>query len=114
TGQEIVETGMLPRVDRYSFTVADTPWVTHEWLTEVLFYLVQQRFGYAGDVALFGLIGALTALTVYATCRLRGLGEPAAAILMLWATAMGMVMANVRPQMLTNLLLAVSVLLLTM
>ena len=114
TGQEIVESGSLPRVDSYSHTATGQPWVAHEWLTEVLFYRAQQSVGYVGNVALFGLLGALTALTVYATCRLRGLGEPAAALLMLWAAALGMGSANVRPQVVTTLLLAVCALLLTL
>ncbi|HEX6655663.1 MAG TPA: hypothetical protein VF153_05565, partial [Candidatus Limnocylindria bacterium] len=114
TGQYIVETGTLPRVDMYSYTVPNRPWVTHEWLTEVLLYSVQLRFGYVGNVVLFGLLGALTALAVYAACRAHGLGEPAAAILMLWAAGMGMGSANVRPQILTTLLLATCTLLLTL
>jgi len=114
TGQYIVETGTLPRVDIYSYTVAGHPWVTHEWLTEILLYVVQQQIGYVGNVVLFGLLAALTLLAVYATCRLRGLGEPAAAMLMLWAAGIGMGSANVRPQLLTTLLLAVCALLLTL
>src|SRR5688572_1602255 len=114
TGQYIVETGTLPRADIYSYTVPDRAWVTHEWLTEILLYVVQQRFGYVGNVVLFGLLGALTALAVYATCRVRGLGEPAAAMLMLWASGIGMASANVRPQIVTTLLLAVCALLLTL
>jgi hypothetical protein len=113
TGQYIVETGTLPRADFYSYTVNGTPWVTHEWLTELFLYLVQEQFGYAANVALFGLVGALTAMAVYATCRAWGLGEPAAIVLTLWAVVMGMGSANVRPQTLTALLLAICVLLLT-
>jgi hypothetical protein len=114
TGQYIVENGTLPRVDIYSYTVPDRPWVTHEWLAEVLLYVVQQRFGYVGNVVLFGAFAALTALVVYATCRVRGLGEPSAAMLMLWAVGIGMGSANVRPQLLTTLMLAVCALLLTL
>jgi hypothetical protein len=113
TGQYIAETGALPRVDIFSYTMAGQPWVTHEWLTQLLLYLVQQRFGYVGNVVLFGLIGMLTALAVYATCRHRGLGEPGAAVLMVGALVMGMGSANVRPQAMTALLLALCVLLLT-
>jgi hypothetical protein len=113
TGQFIAETGTLPRVDIFSYTVAGQPWVTHEWLTQLLLYLVQERFGYVGNVALFALIGMLTSLAVYATCRLRGLGEPAAAVLMIGASVMAMGSANVRPQGMTALLLGVCILILT-
>jgi len=114
TGQYIIEIGTLPRADIYSYTVPDRPWVAHEWLSEVLLYLVQQRLGYVGNVGLFGLLAMLTLLVVYATCRLRGVGEPAAAMLMLWAAGIGMASANVRPQLLTTFLLAVCALLLTL
>jgi hypothetical protein len=75
TGQYIAESGAVPRADLYSYTIAGQPWVAHEWLTELLLYFVQQRFGYVGNVLLFGLIGTLTALAVYATCRLLGWGR---------------------------------------
>jgi hypothetical protein len=113
TGQYILDTRSLPRVDIYSSTAAGTPWTTHEWLTEIGFALGERAFGYAGNVALFGLLGALTAAAVYATCRRRGVGEPGATLLTLWAVMMGLPLANVRPQMITALLVAVTALLLT-
>lgn len=113
TGRLIVETRAVPHTDSYSFTARGQPWVTQEWLTEVLLYTVQRVAGYAGNVALFGVIGAGAALLVYATCRRRGLGEPAAALLMCWSFALGFRLANVRPQLITALLLAASAYLLT-
>ncbi|MBI4491276.1 MAG: hypothetical protein HY690_00580 [Chloroflexi bacterium] len=113
TGQYIYETGTLPRQDLYSYTAVGHPWVTHEWLTELLFYVVQQQMGYVGNVALFGLVGAFTWLAVYATCRRRGVGELGALVLLLWGFGLAIGSANVRPQALTTLLLALSALLLT-
>ena len=113
TGQYILDTRSLPRVDIYSATAAGTPWTTHEWLTEIGFALGERAFGYAGNVALFGLLGALTAAAVYAACRRRGVGEPGATLLTLWAVMMGLPLTNVRPQMVTALLVAVTALLLT-
>jgi hypothetical protein len=114
TGQLIVETGALPRVDGFSYTVAGQAWVTHEWLTQVAFFLIERQFGYAGNVALFALLGGCAALAVYATCRLRGLGEPVAAMLMLATWASWTSLANVRPQVVTALLVAILALLLTL
>ena len=113
TGQLIVETGALPRVDDFSYTASGHRWVTHEWLSEVAWYVIQERVGYVGNVALFAVLGTAVSLLVYATCRSRGLGEPAAAILMLWAWALSMPSANVRAQLLTVLLAALVALLLT-
>lgn len=114
TGQLIVETGSIPRTDPYSYTAFGHAWVAHEWLTEVLLYLTAVRFGYVGNVILFGLVGVITGVLVYATCRRRGMGEIGAALFMLWSQAMGIASNNVRPQMLTTLLLAACALLLTM
>ncbi len=113
TGQYIVETGALPRVDHFSYTAAGRPWVAHEWLTDLLLYTVQQHVGYVGNVVLFALVSTLTALVVYATCRHWDLGEPGAVVLMMWASSMAIGSGNVRPQALTALLIAVVVLLVT-
>ena len=113
TGQYIVETRSVPRVDLYSYTVAGHPWVSQEWLTEVLMHLVAVRFGYVGNAVLFGFVGVATALAVYLMCRWRGVGETSATLLMLWAAVMALPLVNVRPQMVTALLLGVLALLLT-
>jgi hypothetical protein len=114
TGQYIVETGTLPRTDMYSYTAAGQPWVPHEWLTEVVFHVVSQVAGYAGNAILFGLISALTILIVYLLCRLWHVGELGATMLALWAFAMSAASLGVRPQMVTMLFFACAVLLLTL
>lgn len=114
TGQLIYENGAVPRADMFSYTVEGQIWVAHEWLTELLFYLVHHWFGYVGNVALFGGINALTWLVVYITCRRWGIGELGAAMLMTWGFAMSIgSTANVRPQTLTALFIAITALLLT-
>src|SRR5579872_5730217 len=75
TGQLIAETGRVPLVDPYSFTAVGQRWVTHEWLTELLLFVVQHQFGYVGNVLLFGVLGSLAAVALYATCRRWGVGE---------------------------------------
>jgi len=35
----LFQTHHLPHVDTYSFTVAGQPWMNHEWLAEIPFYL---------------------------------------------------------------------------
>lgn len=113
TGQLILETGQLPRSDPFSFTAAGAPWVTHEWLTEVAFALVNGRFGYVGNVALCAALGAGATSLVWATARARGLGDRAATLIALWAFAIMLPLANVRPQLATMFLLAATALILT-
>jgi hypothetical protein len=60
TGEYIVKTFSIPRVDFYSFTLPGKHWVAHEWLSEVIFYLIYSRFGS------YALIFIFTALIVLA------------------------------------------------
>ena len=113
TGQYIYETGTLPRSDIYSYTSAGQSWVTHEWLTELLFYLGSRAGGYALLAAVFAVISGLTWLAIYAACRQRGMGEVGALLLMLWGFVMAAGSVNVRPQGITTLLLALCALILT-
>lgn len=113
TGELIVETGRIPRTDPFSFTASGRPWITHEWLTQVLFYAVQSTVGYVGNVALFGLFGGGAFIATYAACREWGAGELAATLLALGALYLGSMSLNVRPQIFTTLLLALTALVLT-
>jgi hypothetical protein len=113
TGQLILESGTVPRTDPYSFTAYGQPWVAHEWLTEVIFYLVQRQFGYVGNVVLFGVLACLAAVSLYVTCRLWGVGELPSVVLVLWAFGMSLGSLGVRPQTVTRLLLTVLALILT-
>src|SRR5581483_6848513 len=51
-GEEILATGRLPHVDRYSFTRAGTPWFSWEWGSDVLVGAIHRSGGLTG-VALF-------------------------------------------------------------
>jgi hypothetical protein len=44
----LFKTGGLPRFDMYSFTAAGHPWINHEWLAEVPYYLAWRHFGLQG------------------------------------------------------------------
>src|SRR5438046_1178955 len=46
--QYLFQHHQLPRQDTYSFTVAGHPWINHEWLSEVPYYLAWRAFGIAG------------------------------------------------------------------
>ncbi len=64
--QYLFQHHQLPRVDMYSFTVAGHPWISHEWLSEVPFYLIYQAFGLVGLKSLtFFLLDAIFLLLLY-------------------------------------------------
>ncbi len=46
--EQFLTTGSLPSVDTYSFTVAGHPWIDHEWLAEMPYYLAWKAGGPSG------------------------------------------------------------------
>jgi hypothetical protein len=52
TGERILQSGLLPRTDPFSFTAASKPWFAWEWLADVIVGTIYQFAGLAG-VALF-------------------------------------------------------------
>jgi hypothetical protein len=58
----------LPRYDLYSFTVAGSPWISHEWLAEVPYYLAWRAWGVAGLNAATFLVIALIFLGLLYLC----------------------------------------------
>src|SRR6266851_2032591 len=101
TGQHIAQTHSVPHLDFYSFTNAGKQWITHEWLSELIFYGVYRATGFGGLIILFGLvIGGAFALTYFrspARPYIAGLSVVLAAL----ATAP---LWGVRPQMFSLLL----------
>jgi hypothetical protein len=58
TGELILQRG-VPKVDWYSFTMPDFPWIDHEWLTDVLIYKIYSFFGFKFLLVLFLAISIL-------------------------------------------------------
>jgi hypothetical protein len=64
--QYLLQHHQLPRNDTYSFTVGGHPWIDHEWLSEIPFYLAYRAFGVAGLKSLtFFLLDAIFLLLLY-------------------------------------------------
>jgi hypothetical protein len=55
-GRWIVENAKLPSLDLFTFTVPDHVWTDHEYLTEVLMWLIYSAAGTVGLAIVFGLI----------------------------------------------------------
>ena len=51
-GQWILDHGAFPHVDIYSFTMAGEPWISTEWLAQVLYAAAYDLAGWAGPVIL--------------------------------------------------------------
>ena len=47
-GEDIWQTGSIPKTDPYNYTFPNHVWFNHEWLSEVLFYLLYKFIGSTG------------------------------------------------------------------
>ena len=101
TGQWIVETGHVPHSDPFSFTRAGHAWVSHEWLSEVVFYELWKHGGAAGLIVFSAIVTTAGFMLLYLRCLLCGGKNYWAAA----ATVLGALASapswGVRPQMFT-------------
>lgn len=54
-GEQILRTGVLPRVDSFSFTAAGRPWFAWEWLADLAVGATHQAWGLTGVAFLYGI-----------------------------------------------------------
>ena len=51
-GQWILDHGMVPETDVYSFTMRGQPWISTQWLAQVIYAKAYAAFGWSGPVVL--------------------------------------------------------------
>lgn len=108
TGELILHSG-IPRHDPYSWTVAGKPWVAHEWLCELLMYIIEAVFGFWANALLFGGMTCAALLLMYRLGRDAGAGTRPLVLLMYLAAYPLALTVTVRPQEVTWLFFAVFV-----
>lgn len=72
TGELIWQTKSIPKTDVFSYTAYGAPWLTHEWLAEVLFYGIYKSLGLWGLIIFIAFISALAHFAMYLLARLYG------------------------------------------
>ncbi len=60
TGQYILENFKIPTHDIFSLPAYGADWVPHEWLAQIIFYLVYALGGFFGLIVFCALLGVLT------------------------------------------------------
>ena len=100
TGQWIVGTGHVPHVDSFSFTRAGHPWVSHEWLSEVVFYELWKHGGASALIVFSAIITTAGFMLLYLRCPGKRSWAAAATVLGALAVASGPSWSP-RPQMFT-------------
>jgi hypothetical protein len=55
-GQLFIETGLIPKINLYSYAYPDYPFINHHWGSGVLFYGIQHLVGFSGlSIAFIGM-----------------------------------------------------------
>ncbi len=102
TGQLILATHTIPHTDPFSFTKFGSPWITHEWLSEILIAGIFRIGSYGLLIICFSLIIAASFFFVYLRCPAQTRPYIAGFALLLGAIATAPTW-GVRPQMVSLL-----------
>src|SRR5439155_9434648 len=71
-GQVIWETKSIPKVDIFTYTAPGVRWITHEWLSELIFYWLFMAGGFWGVMLFVSATAAATMWLLYAIAVKRG------------------------------------------
>ncbi len=104
TGEYIAKTLSIPHVDFYSFTVPGKPWVAHEWLSEIIFYLVYTGSGFNTLIFLFTVLTVLAFWVVFRKTQAHPFVKGFAVLLSVWSI---LPTIGVRPRTFTLLFAAI-------
>lgn len=85
TGEYLVRNFTFPRTDFYSFTVPGKHWVAHEWLSEVIFYLIYSRAGFNTLIFIFTVVTVLAFWVVFRKSEAHPFVKGFAVLLSVWS-----------------------------
>jgi len=113
TGRYMWTTGRIPHADPFSWTAPGRAWIAHEWLTEAFLYPLYTHGGYPALMLVFAAVITVAFALSYATARLLGATRPIGVVVVGVAAIASTHTWGVRPQMLSLLLTALTVWILT-
>jgi hypothetical protein len=105
-GESILDRHEIPRTGWFSATRGAAPWVDNEWGFQVLVTAIHRAAGVKGLVLLKSFLAALAACILAAALVRRGLSHAAVAAA-IGLTGWGLGLVNLRPQLVTYVVLAV-------
>jgi hypothetical protein len=108
TGELILNTHALPRVDPYSFSRPGAQWFAWEWLSEVLFAVLFHLAGLKAVVLFAGIVIPLGATVMFRHMLWRGATPLIALPLILVSTGASSIHYLARPHVITLLFLAIA------
>jgi len=101
TGALILERG-VPKIDWYSYTMPNFPWIDHEWLTDIFLYKIYSFLGKQFTLLFFIILTSLAFVLLIKPKRFWDFFIP---ILIGYSACLGFL--GIRPQLLTILFIAV-------
>lgn len=110
-GEIIFKTGTIPAINLFSYTNSTFPFINPNWLSEVVFYLIYQSFGFNGLItfSIITIIAAFSLLFSYATQKIDYF---ATLVISLLSIHVIYERTEVKPELLSYLLLAIFITLL--
>jgi hypothetical protein len=101
TGQQILPTHQIPRVDPYSSIMSGKPWIAWEWLYDAVVGALDSAAGLNGVVWFNALVIAATFAVTFQSMITRGTKLLAALLLILLAISASMIHVLARPHVVT-------------
>jgi hypothetical protein len=105
-GKYILQTFAVPSTELFIHPYLNQPYVPHEWLTDVLFYMVYSRWSFAGLVVLSALLLAVTFTLLYSRLSTRLDLRLPVLLLIAWGAAATSLNWAVRPHLVSMCILA--------
>ncbi len=106
-GKYILQTKTVPTTEPFIYPYLNRPYVSHEWLADVVFYMTYAAAGLAGIVALSAFLLASTFTLLYSDLSLRLRLRLPVLILVAWGALATSLNWVTRPHLISMLLLAV-------
>ncbi|MDI6768365.1 MAG: hypothetical protein QMD04_01660 [Anaerolineales bacterium] len=107
TGKLILQTGTIPTTELFVYPYEGRVYVSHEWLADIVFYLIYNYVGLAGIVILSAILLASTFSLLYASLASRLDIRIPVLFLVAWGAATTSLHWITRPHLFSMLLLAV-------
>lgn len=98
-GREMVNVGHIISEEIFSYTHSGEKFANHEWLSQIIFYLLWHDFGPAGLFGLKLIITSLVVLLLYRTQRVLGVLPWLAGVLCIFAIYAGLIRYTERPEL---------------
>lgn len=106
-GKAMLDQGRIINEEIFSYSRQGVPFSNHEWLSQILFYLVFKAGGPLGIVIFKTMIVLLTAFFIYKTSRSTGAGPLFSSLLQIMVILAGVVRYRERPEIFSILFFSV-------